>query len=93
MVDALSGIRPPGFDGPKKPRDRGGPAPAPSSRGPDKLELSQAGRLLARVLSMPDVREAKVEEIRQQIARGTYVDDDKLGKALDSLVNDFLQGL
>jgi len=93
MVDPVSGLRPPGFDGPKGPRDRRGPSPAPEASGSDKVELSQAGRLLARVLAMPDIREDKVEEIRQQIARGTYVTEDRLGAALDSLVDDFLQGL
>ena len=93
MVDAIGGIRPPGFEGPKESRDKRAPAPAPETRGPDKVELSQAGRLLARVRAMPDIRESKVEEVRQQIVRGTYVTEDKLGKALDALVEDFLVGL
>jgi len=42
---------------------------------------------------MPDIREARVEEIRQQIVRGTYVTEDRLGQALDALVGDFLAGL
>ena len=92
MVDPIGGIRPPGFDGPKEARDRQ-PAPAPEVRGSDKVELSQAARLLARVRAMPDIRDARVEEIRQQIVRGTYVSEDKLGKALDALVDDFLHGL
>jgi flagellar biosynthesis anti-sigma factor FlgM len=93
MVDAIGGIRPPGFDGPKDARDKRAPAPPPEAKGSDKVELSQAGKLLARVRAMPDIREARVEEIRQQIARGTYVSEDKLGKALDALVEDFLAGL
>ncbi|MHC4916261.1 MAG: flagellar biosynthesis anti-sigma factor FlgM [Planctomycetota bacterium] len=93
MVDAIGGIRPPGFDGPKDSRDRPPPTPAPGVQGSDKVELSQAGRLLARVRAMPDIREDVVEEIRQQIVRGTYVTEDKLGKALDNLVEDFLTGL
>ena len=93
MVDAIGGIRPPGFDGPKRTGDKRAPAPAPETSSSDKVELSQAGRLLARVKAMPDVREARVEEIRQQLVRGTYVTDDKLGQALDNLVDDFLSGL
>jgi hypothetical protein len=93
MVDAIGGIRPPGFDGPKDARDKRAPAPPPDVRGSDKVELSQAGRLLARVRAMPEVRGDVVEAIREQIARGSYVTEDRLGQALDNLVEDFLQGL
>ena len=93
MVEGIGGVRPPGFDGPKEARDQRAPAPPPETRGSDKVELSQAGKLLARVRAMPDIREAKVEEIRQQIVRGTYVTDDRLGQALNALVDDFLSGL
>ncbi len=93
MVDAIGGIRPPGFEGPKDARDKRAPAPPPAATGSDKVELSQAARLLARVRAMPDIRDAKVEEIRQQIVQGTYVSEDRLGKALDNLVDDFLAGL
>jgi flagellar biosynthesis anti-sigma factor FlgM len=93
MVDAIGGIRPPGFEGPKDARDKRAPAPPPEAQGSDKVELSQAGRLLARVRAMPDIRDERVEEIREQIARGTYVTEDKLGQALDALVEDFLAGL
>jgi anti-sigma28 factor (negative regulator of flagellin synthesis) len=93
MVDSIGGIRPPNFEGPKETREKRSPAPLPEARGSDKVEFSQAGMLLARVRAMPDIRSDRVEDIRQQIARGTYVDDDKLGRALDALVEDFLEGL
>ncbi len=93
MVEGIGGVRPPGFDGPKETRDRRAPTPPPETRGSDKVELSHAGKLLARVRAMPDIRETKVEEIRQQIMHGTYVTEDRLGQALNSLVDDFLSGL
>jgi len=93
MLEGVNGVRPPGFDGPKGARDRGdAPAPGKSDK-PDKVELSSAGLLLARLRAMPEIRAEKVEEIRTQILRGTYVTDEKVGAATDSLVDDFLTGL
>ena len=93
MLDGISGVRPPGFDGPKESRDRNAPSPAGGPTGSDKVELSSAGLLLARLQAMPDIREEKVESIRQQILRGTYVTEEKVNAATDSLINDFLSGL
>jgi anti-sigma28 factor (negative regulator of flagellin synthesis) len=93
MVDGISGIRPPGFDGPKGARDRSGPAESSQAAKPDKVEISTAGLLLARLRAMPDIRSERVEEIRQQILRGTYVTEEKVNQATDNLVNDFLNGM
>jgi flagellar biosynthesis anti-sigma factor FlgM len=93
MLDGISGVRPPGFDGPKESRDRNAPPTAAGPAGSDKVELSSAGLLLARLQALPDIREEKVEAIRQQILHGTYVTEEKVGKAMDSLVEDFLQGM
>lgn len=93
MLEGVNGVRPPGYEGPKGSRGRGD-APAPESPPkPDKVEISSAGLLLARLRAMPDIRSDKVEEIRTQILRGTYVTDDKIGAAVDSLVDDFLSGI
>ena len=93
MVEGISGIRPPGFDGPKGARDGGSPPQAPQAAKPDHVEISTAGLLLARLQAMPDIRKEKVEEIREQILRGTYVTEEKVNQATDSLVNDFLNGM
>ncbi len=93
MVDPLGGVRPPGFEGPKGAQDRRSPPPVPESGPSDRVELSSAARLAAQVQNLPDVRGDKVEDVREQIARGTYVNDDRLGQALDALIDDFLSGL
>jgi len=93
MVDAVGGVRPPGFEGPKGPQDRRSPPPVPEGTSPDKVELSSAAKLLSKVKDLPDVREDRVEEVREQVAGGTYVNDDRLAKALDALIEDFLAGL
>ncbi len=93
MVDGIGGIRPPGFEGPKGARDRSGQAEASKAAKSDHVEISSAGLLLARLQAMPDIRKEKVEAIREQIMRGTYVTEDKVNQATDNLVDDFLSGL
>jgi len=61
-----------------------------SMRTSDKLEISQIGKDIqvakTAVASTPDIREAKVNDIKQQIASGTYnvQMDDVADKLLDS---------
>ncbi len=93
MVDGIGGVRPPGLEGPKGPRDRGGQVQAPKASKSDRVEISTAGLLLARLQAMPDIRREKVESIRQQILRGTYVTEEKVQQATDNLVDDFLSGM
>jgi anti-sigma28 factor (negative regulator of flagellin synthesis) len=93
MVEGIGGIRPPGLEGPKGPRDRGGSVPTPKAAKSDKVEISTAGMLLARLQALPDIRKEKVESIRQQILHGTYVTEEKVQQATDTLVNDFLSGM
>ena len=93
MVEGIGGIRPPGLDGPKGTRDRSSPAQTSKTTKSDQVEISTAGLLLARLRAMPDIRNEKVEAIRQQIMHGTYVTEDKVAKATDNLVSDFLGGM
>ena len=93
MLEGISGVRPPGFDGPKGSGDRGGPGASSKAGKSDQVELSAAGVLLARLQAMPDVRPERVEEIRTQILHGTYVTEDKVNAAVDKLVDEFLQGV
>ncbi len=93
MVEGIGGIRPPGFEGPKGARERSGPTQAPKTAKSDKVEISTAGLLLAKIQAMPDVRREKIEAIRDQILQGTYVTDEKVQQATDNLVDDFLSGL
>ena len=93
MVEGIGGIRPPGFEGPKGARDRTSQAQTAKTSKSDQVEISSAGLLLARLQAMPDIRKEKVEAIREQIMRGTYVTEDKVNQATDNLVNDFLHGM
>ncbi len=54
----------------------------------DRVEISERARLLGQIASMPDIREEKVQEIRQQLADGSYDLEGKLSEALDRLLQE-----
>lgn len=66
-------------------------APAAPTRGSDKLELSSntVDHLMGQ-LKTNDVRWSKVNDIKAQIANGTYETDDKLESAADKLLDDVI---
>jgi negative regulator of flagellin synthesis FlgM len=55
----------------------------------DEAKLSSTGELVARALSTPDVRTAKVEALQKAIAEGSYnvSASDVAGKMIDSLLS------
>lgn len=54
----------------------------------DELEISDAGRMVDRVREMPEIRQERVDQIRDQIAAGTYETDAKLEIALGRLMDE-----
>jgi negative regulator of flagellin synthesis FlgM len=62
---------------------------APSS-GPiqDELQISDAARLVEQAKALPEIRQDRVDAIRQQIAAGTYETPEKLEIALDRLLDE-----
>ena len=65
----------------------------PSSASPsgpiqDEVQISEAGRLMGQVQDMPDIRWNRVNQIRAQIAEGTYETDEKLNIALGRLLDE-----
>jgi negative regulator of flagellin synthesis FlgM len=58
--------------------------------GADRIDISQEAELLSQVHELPDVRTDRVEQIRAQLAAGTYETQQKLdvavGRLLDELV-------
>ncbi len=63
---------------------------APPSAGPiqDELQISDAGRLMDKVRDLPEIRGDRVNEIRAQIAQGTYETDEKLRVAVARLLDE-----
>lgn len=54
----------------------------------DSVEFSQMAQLLARLDSMPDVRQSLVDRVKSEIAAGTYVTPDKIEGAISNMVPD-----
>ena len=60
----------------------------PSDRPSDRVDISDRARLLSKLAAMPEIRQELVDEVRRQIADGTYDTEDKLDQAIASLADD-----
>ena len=70
--------------------DRPSPPSRSSIRGNDRVELSPAARMLNKLREAPGIRTQLVEDVRAQIANGTYETPDKIKASLDNLIQDLI---
>jgi negative regulator of flagellin synthesis FlgM len=56
----------------------------------DQVEISPLGQMLDGISSLPEIRQERVEEIRRQIAAGTYETPEKLERAMDNLLGELM---
>jgi negative regulator of flagellin synthesis FlgM len=54
----------------------------------DHVEISPLGQMLDGISQLPEIRYEKVEEIRRQIAAGSYETSERLELALDRLLEE-----
>ena len=54
----------------------------------DQVEISPLGQMLDGIGQLPEIRHERVEEIRRQIAAGSYETPEKLELALDRLFDE-----
>lgn len=54
----------------------------------DQVEISPLGQMLDGIGRLPEIRHERVEEVRRQIAAGTYETPEKLDVALDRLLDE-----
>lgn len=66
---------------------RGEPAAA-TDRGSDRVELSYASQLLSKLAELPEVRQELIDQVRGEIAAGTYDTPEKIDTLLDKLAED-----
>jgi flagellar biosynthesis anti-sigma factor FlgM len=59
-----------------------------TQRGGDEVQLSDTARLLSQLRQMPDVRQNKIDQVRQAIDDGSYDTEDKVDAILDPLMED-----
>jgi len=64
------------------------PTASPPGQIQDEVQISAAGRLIEQAQQMPDIRWDRVNQIRAQIAEGTYETDGKLDIALGRMLNE-----
>ena len=57
-------------------------------RRSDKVELSDAARLLSRLSQLPDVRQDLVDRVRSEIEAGTYETPEKIDAVVRALAED-----
>jgi negative regulator of flagellin synthesis FlgM len=56
----------------------------------DHVEISPLGQMLDGISRLPEIRHERVEEIRRQIAEGTYDTPERLELALDRMLDEFI---
>jgi len=59
-------------------------------RGSDRVELSSAARMLNKLREAPGIRTQLVEDVRAQLANGTYESSAKIEESLDNLIQDLI---
>ncbi len=70
------------------PRSSSTPAgESPPVSAADAVEISELGRMLSSLDQAGQVRAEKVAQIRQAIAEGTYVTDDKIALTAERLLD------
>ena len=73
-------------------RDAAGPSqtPAQPAAPQDEVEISPVAKKLESLSQMPDVREARLAQIRSAIEAGDYETSEKLEIAVDRLLDNIL---
>ena len=79
----------PGLNGRIKGLNGHHPATRPSLSSPaDRVDLSDAARLMSKLTETPDVRSELIASVRAMIRAGTYETPEKLDAAVDGLLAD-----
>ena len=64
------------------------PAVSNPAGGTDEVSISQEADMLSRIDDIPDIRQDRVDQIRAEIANGTYETDDKIDIAVSQLLDE-----
>lgn len=59
-----------------------------TTRGEDRVQLSDKAQFLSKIAELPDVRQDLVARVQSAIADGSYETSDKLDAAISNLVED-----
>ncbi len=80
---------PHGIQGPHTPRRSPSPNQAPPApQASDQLDISPAAEAAVQATEGAEIRQPLVDQIRAQIADGTYETPEKIDQALDRLLDE-----
>jgi negative regulator of flagellin synthesis FlgM len=79
---------PHGINAPHAPFRGQAAGPASAARPADQIDISPAAQAAARAAESGEIRHSLVNQIRAQIADGSYETPDKLDVALDRLLDE-----
>ena len=82
----LHGAQP--ISGPHPTRAAQGASTPPAAGVGDRLDISEAGQIAARLADVPEIRAERVQELRSAILNGTYETEGKMSTALDRLLDE-----
>lgn len=63
-------------------------SPSEAPQIADEVDISEAAQFAEQIRGMPDIREARVEEVQRQIAEGTYETPERLDAAIERLLDE-----
>jgi len=66
------------------------PTEPPTGTQGDRVEISQMARILGQVSALPEVRQEKIDSVRQALQNGSYDVDGRLSEALDQFLEENL---
>ncbi|MEM7622699.1 MAG: flagellar biosynthesis anti-sigma factor FlgM [Planctomycetota bacterium] len=72
------------------PGDPGRVEPARRERETDSVSLSAAARSASKI-DNPDIRNELVSRVRAELEDGAYVSQDKLDRAVETMINEILR--
>ncbi len=73
------------------PTEQGSASPA--RRGEDRVELSDAARLLAKLQGLPEIRQELVDRVRAEIEAGTYETPERIDQTIEAMLGELEQEL
>ena len=56
----------------------------------DRVEFSQQAQLLEKIHQLPDVRQDKIDAVKDAISNNTYLTDDKLDVAVNRMIDEMM---
>ena len=89
QINGPSHIQGPQSVSPTQPADPAQQSgPAAELTGSDEVSISREADLLSRIGDLPEVRQERIDQIRAEIANGTYETQEKLDLAIARLLDE-----